>query len=114
MGIAAFRCAPAIPCSAKVSGPTTSLSSNPASLRRSSTGRSSLDSVPETHFGEACLLGGMRRIATVRACEPSVLWELDGKAFGDALHGDAAMREIAYGVARTRLMHAGASESLMV
>lgn len=66
------------------------------------------------HFGEACLLGGMRRIATVRACEPSVLWELDGKAFGDALHGDAAMREIAYGVARTRLMHAGASESLMV
>lgn len=66
------------------------------------------------HFGEACLLGGMRRIATVRACEPSVLWELDGKAFGDALHRDAAMREIAYGVARTRLMHAGASESLMV
>lgn len=39
------------------------------------------------HFGEACLLGGMRRIATVRACEPSVLWELDGKAFGDALMG---------------------------
>lgn len=113
MGIAAFRCAPAIPCSAKVSGPTTSLSSNPASLRRSSTeGHPRLGA--GDHFGEACLLGGMRRIATVRACEPSVLWELDGKAFGDALHGDAAMREIAYGVARTRLMHAGASESLMV
>lgn len=66
------------------------------------------------YFGEVCLFGGMWCIVMVWVCELLVLWEFDGKVFGDVLYRDVVMCEIVYGVVCIWFMYVGVFEFLMV
>lgn len=66
---------------------------------------------PGEFFGEIGLLGGVPRIATVRALEPSELLRLDKAAFEKLVSKSAATREQLDEVARERVAASGAARA---
>lgn len=66
---------------------------------------------PGEFFGEIGLLGGVPRVATIRALEPSELLRLDKAAFEKLVSKSSATRDQLDEVARERLAASGAARS---